>query len=261
MALEEIPGNGGGVIEFTRNGATAHREFICDWDEAAWISPKPGESHPDWPLLTVDKVRLEPLSTPHEDGFGRGYTEQRKVIVDYSLDYRRLTRGDPPRVTYTGGTEVLQTADGRVWDDINVTIDVEDASGAEVYPTLTYRIDMAVDDIPIDNITNLLGKINDAEFQGASAGSMLFTSFDATAEFDYEYSEWFFRVTYNFLWRNHSHNEVWRHPQREWDATNNDWKRDADGKYVYKAGTAGQGAWTTTTPVIYEEADFSVLLT
>lgn len=259
MALEEQYGSR--RIKYLRAGASGYREFYGDWADALLYAPKPGESWPGFADLTVEDVEVIPSGQQGSGGLGLEYTHAR-VKVNYSLDYTRVGLTSEPRLTYQGDTEVLFTATGRVYDDTGDKIDGDmDASDAVVYPTITYTMDLAVPSIPISAITTCLGKVNNAEFQGATAGSLLFLTLDAVAQYDYQTQDWYHRLTYSFLWRSeHTHNEIWRPPKRVWDDTAGDWARNADGTYQYVAGSAGDGAWTTTTPALYESADFSTLL-
>jgi len=256
-------------VEFTRDGARAHREFLCRWEEAQMLAPKPGEPHPWWPQLTVSNVRFEGFGKPTMTVFGARF-EMLRLLVDYSLEYRRPNLDDPPRITWEYASETLSVAAGRTWDDISKPIDYEELADAVVFPMRTLNIDLTVRTVPQAAIDSLVGKINDAQWTitgsdgqtlvDAAAETLLFQGAEQTGVWDFTDEHWYWRLCYRFLWRPRSHNELWRPPRRVWDAEAEDWARNEDGTYQYVDGPEGQGAWTTTTPKLYETGDFAALL-
>lgn len=258
MPLEELYGSR--ELTLTRNGASARRVFDGDWVDAIYNSPHPGDPYPNFAACTVDTVRITPTGQGLSTITGMEYTRAR-VEVEYTLDYRRVFRGDPPAVTWDMSSEALNTACGRAWDDgaHSDTIDIDDLSTAVVYPMMTLTIDVAVASLStteLGTIFALQGCINNAAFQGAAAETLLFEGATATAQFDYSDSSWYYRVTYRFLKRQRSHNYIWRPPERVWDTDTNDWARNSDGTYQY---TGVGGAWKKTTPVLYSTGDFTTL--
>jgi hypothetical protein len=279
MALKEQVGDGNGRIKLTRTGATCHREFLGLWSDTA---PVIGTPHPTFPYLLVDSVELVPEGAPMGTSDGVGTTENLRILVDYVYNYQRPKLGDPPRVNYEVVSEALLTGAGRVWDDCGEVVEAEDFSTATMYTQIRVTVDMAVDTLPLATVRALVNKVNDIAWQGAPAGCMLFESASAQAEFDWDTAVWYFRVQYTFLERDHPHNEIWRGPIPMRDSAGNimyyqgktqylDPPTNAEPDPTYtatatlvghpmpKAGTPGAAAWTTTTPKIYEDGDFTVL--
>jgi hypothetical protein len=262
MALSETYGSR--EITFTRTGASATRKFRGTRAEAMLYSPKPGEAFPGWEGLTVDSVKITPTGEQgtNPESLYDDYTAA-WVDVSYTMEFRKPTLGDPPSVTWDMSTEVLNTGAGRVYDDTGDKIDVEDLSTATVYPMMSIAYDFAVSAIPLTAIFAALGTVNSAEWQGCAAGTLLFEGASATAQYNYETQSWYHRLTYRFIKRMRSHNEIWRPGKRVFDKDLNnglgDYVKNADGTYQYVAGDDGEGAWTTTTPVLYESTDFKAL--
>lgn len=271
----ELVGDGNGYIDQTVNGATSHREFVCSWEEA-YSTNLMGTTHPRFPLLNVEHVRIVPLAGKGVDQDG-GRAELVRVEVDYAYNYKRPKVGDPPRVGYEIVSEALLTGQGRIWDDCHEVVESDDLSTATVYKSIRITTDMAVAAQPIETIKACVNCVNDSEWQGCAAGTVLFEDFKENAELDWDTNEWFFRTQYTFLKRDRPHNEVWRGPipkrvngiiqyyqgtDPDGDNYDADMAKDShpvpkDTNESYTPGIAG---WTTTTPKLYEEADFSAVL-
>lgn len=268
--LNELFGGSSGQISETRTGATARRELVCGWDEAFYYRPAPGTPHPEYPALTVDKVSMEPFGAPVSVN-GINKTEYRKIFVDYSLEYRKVVVGDPPRFSRNGRVEVLATGAGRVRDDTHAIIAADEMSATTLYPCADIVSDFAVTEIPLPTILAAIGKVNSVAFYGMAAGTVLFSSWGDTAQYDHDAGQWFFRLTYNFLWRSTHQNSVWFPPEfdrdvngniqyyQNKDATKPHYTTDAakTSRPVYKTGSVG--VWTTTSPKNYMEWDLNGL--
>lgn len=267
MAIYNLPESLGNLTElygsreltFSRNGAQGVRYFRGTWAQALLYAPKPGMPFPDWPELTVDRVNIQPAGQQGDGSTINAYTEA-MVQVDYTLEYRKPGLGDPPRYDWEFASEVLATGEGREWSSTGKKIDSEDLSTAVNYPLMTLVVNYAVPTIPITTIFGLVGKVNDDTFQGAAAGTLLFEGASASAQYNYDERAWYFRVTYRFLKRMHSHNEIWHPAEKEWDVDTQDWARDTDGAFIYKTGMPGTSYWDTTAPLLYESGDFDTLL-
>ena len=266
-----------GDSEFWLTGGRAHREFLAEWDEAFYLAPKPGEPHPDFPLLRVSRVRFEPQGVPYQSAWGNRHTH-RQIFVDYDFDYRNVPLGEEPRITHSGTVQVLNTCAGRERDDTGAKISIEDMTAATLYTAVEILIDCAVPDDPSSVVMPLLGHINNAEYQGFAIGTLLFLNYDTIHQYDYASEQWYYRLTYKLLYRGwidgaeRTHNEMYFAPEYDRDVDGNiryyqnkdsgapDYTTDAAlaSTPVYKSG-ADEGAWSTTTPKSYEEADFSGL--
>lgn len=267
-------------MNFTRRGASARRSFEGDWESAIAQCPKPGNSHPLYPMLTVDSVKFHPLGgglPEYAVGYGgaiAGVFNEVRVSVDYSLDYRKPGLNDPPRVTWSYANEVLSTCAGRVSDRTGRKIDQEDLASSTVYPMATVTIDMCLLQIPPAALGGLNSKINanpwvltwtdknglTETLLDVDAETLLYEAPETDAEYDFDNERWIHKLTYKFTWRPRSHNYYWEAPQRLWDEKTLDWKRNTDGSYQYVAGIAGVGDWATTTPKFYETGNFDLLI-
>lgn len=254
-------------ITFTRNGAEATRRWKDYYDNAVTNAPKPGDTLPGYPLLTVDTTTITPMGVAD---LGSGKDVWAEVEVKYSLEYRKPKVGDAPRVSIDFNSEVLNVAAGRTWvadDDTTPdrTIDAEELTAATVFPLLSVSCEYAVANVPIEDVSSLQGKVNDDDFEIPNAfggvtfgkGTVLIESASSTAQFDYDAQAWYYRMSYKFLVRGQGHNRLWRPKERQWDSTKGEWKRDSNtGEYLY---TGVGGYWALTDPLLYQEADFSII--
>lgn len=269
--LREVPGSG--ALEGTQNGMECRREFLCDWDERFVVCPKPGQADPQYPLLTVKTFRIEGEGAPVVTGFGNEY-ELARIFITYTFEYNRPKLGDPPSITWTGEVEYLKTGIGYVWDDTGEVIEDSDITVAQPSWIDTCVIDAPVATFPKATLDGIRGKVNDFTFEGIEAGCLYFSDYRANAERDWDTEQWYWRLTITLVQKPQSWNLVWRPPVPDVDADGNLMRyQDKDagaanyetdpakvGRLVYKSGTSETGAWTTTTPKAFEEADFSVLL-
>jgi hypothetical protein len=288
MPLKECPENW--EMEWTRTGASAHREFISQpGDDPAGLAPKPGEKHRLWDALTVHSVKFRGLGKPGFDALGNVTFESWRIIVDYSLEYKRPGRKDGPRVSWEYSCEALQTAGGRVWADTHKKIDPQDLTAVTFHPMMNVTIDVVMPDPPWGDIAALTGKINasawvvyDIPIKGkdpkvildVEAETLLFEGAQVTAEYNFETESWDTRLTYKFVWRPQSQNLAWRNPLYELDEENNiqyyqgkwpalpNYRRDSTlwNTPVFEEGAAGVPAWAATDPPTYETGDFAPLL-
>jgi hypothetical protein len=292
MPLKECPENW--EMEWTRTGASAHREFISQpGDDPAGLAPKPGEKHRLWDALTVHSVKFRGLGKPGFDALGNVTFESWRIIVDYSLEYKRPGRKDGPRVSWEYSCQVLETSGGRVWADTLKKIARDDVVTATFYPMMNVTIDMVMADPPWSSIQALVGKINtsawlvyDIPIKGAEpkvilnveAETLLFEGAQVTAEYNFDTSSWDTRLTYKFVWRPQSHNLAWRDPE---------YKLNGDGEIQYYQGVdagksnfttnhalvnrpvfeddydsvhPGVGGWAHLTPELYLTGDFAALI-
>jgi hypothetical protein len=292
MAVKECPE--AWEMKFTRAGASAHRELICDdWKTAYTDAPKPGEKYTGFELLTVDSVQFRGLGKPQIGPMGVPIFERARIIVDYTLEYKKPGRKDGPRVSWEYSCQVLETSGGRVWADTLKKIARDDVVTATFYPMMNVTIDMVMADPPWSSIQALVGKINtsawlvyDIPIKGAEpkvilnveAETLLFEGAQVTAEYNFDTSSWDTRLTYKFVWRPQSHNLAWRDPE---------YKLNGDGEIQYYQGVdagksnfttnhalvnrpvfeddydsvhPGVGGWAHLTPELYLTGDFAALI-
>lgn len=272
--LKELKGSN--VVDTTLTGGRATRIFMCEWDEAPthmrylWAQP-----HPEFTFLRPKGIRLEPMGAPQRGVGGVGRYSHRKIVVEYSFDYRDVPLGEDPRVTVTARSMVLQTGAGRTYSDTGEMIDsVDDQVGITITIPI-YTFDCAVATDPTSIITALVDKVNNDTHAGFAAGTLLFQDdFQVIQQYWHETESWYFRLTYSLAYNANGHNRVWRPPiylpdadgnvpqyYQDQDAAKANYTVDAAlvGRPVYKSGASGTGAWTDVDPVYFGEADFSVL--
>ncbi|MCE5200849.1 MAG: hypothetical protein ABFD54_05990 [Armatimonadota bacterium] len=274
MSVRELFNGNSGRIKETVKGCTCHREFIGPWDEVFLGAPKINSPHPLYPYMTVKEREFVPEGAPVLTGWGN-QTELCRCILDYTFEYQRPKFGDPPRLSWKTESEALMTGQGRVWDDCGEVVEATEFSAATSFTMINFTADLAVVEFPISTILACINKVNDTSWQGCDAGTVLFKDFSEQAEWDPETQAWYYRAQYEFLWRSRPHNEVWRGPipkrdstgyilyYQNTDADGDNYTTDATktGHPVPKGGVAGEWAWTSLTPAIYESADFSQLVT
>lgn len=274
MSVRELFNGNSGRIKETVKGATCHREFIGPWDEVFQDAPKINSPHPLYPYMVVKEREFVPEGAAVLTGWGN-QTELLRCILDYTFEYQRPKLGDPPRLSWKTETEALMTGQGRKWGDCDEIIEATDFSAAMPFVMIDFTADVAVAELPLPTIMACLNHVNDAQWQGCDVGTVLFKDFNEQAEWDPETATWYYRAQYEFLWRSRPHNEIWRGPIPMRDSSGNimyyqntdpsgeNYTSDATkaGHPVPKSGLAGEYAWTTTTPVIYESADLTQVVT
>jgi hypothetical protein len=262
-------------VELTLMGGTATRVFKAEWDEVEGaIMSLMGAPHPEFPMLKARRMRLSPLGPPNATPFGNQYSH-RKITVSYEFNYNDVPLGEEPRVTITGKSEVLNTGAGRVYSDTGEMIDSVDANVGIPYVTCIFTMDCAMPASPTSLISGLVNKVNNAEFAGKAAGTLLMLDdFNIIQQWDYETQAWYHRLTYSLAYRTSGHNQVWRPPMYEpnkkgelpqyyqgKDPAADNYTLDTTliGRPVYKTGDSGTGAWTDANPPFYTTGDFSGL--
>ena len=256
-------------LVFTRKGGTAHRRFYTTWDAALQYFPAPGTPLAYYPALRVDKVKIDGAGEPFITGIGDAGFTHAYVDVEYAMEYKDPHLGEPARVTFDVGVELLNTCIGRRWwkqelgDPAPPAIDIEDVAQAVPYSMDTAKMDMVVDSPPWDTIDSVKGKINsaewdckilDGEIRTVPAECSYCEGASVDGEYNYNEQKWCWRVSYKFSIKSRSWNEVWWTGQRQVDSNSPDgWAHDPETRaYIY----AKPGDWVSPDPALYETADF-----
>jgi hypothetical protein len=274
VAFEELDGSP--RFRIAEAGSTAVRRFLVAWADwpgfarelLGWYRVVAGSlsfvapSHvlldnlivaelsvDPWPEEKITSGPLSSLASSPNDYPHALVTATYRTIYDQN----NLSRKDLPPVP--SGTILTYTADlaaeyltipGRVWrwddppDDPPVP---EDVNPGLLVPSGAYQLNWRrVPLPPWTAIRSLRGKVNDAPFVGAPAGTVLFLGARATRQFHFLEDGGFWRVEYAFLESTRtlaSGTQVgWNYFYKETAVAGEHWVaiRDADGRTPYQSG-------------------------
>jgi hypothetical protein len=263
---------GTGRIEYSRDRVTLEERYMCDYADWQTYAPTIGSQHSTYSALRCSNVSIEGVGTITQES---GQTTYQYAVI--TATYEAAVQGEPipgapARIRWQGEVEWLKTAVGYRWTDTNEIIEDDEVSIALPFPHATLAIECACYNNPLQTLFALSGKVNAYEWRGNAPESLLLTQYTVVPTADLA-GRTYYVWTAEMLWRPISHNQIWRPPSPDVNADGT-WARyqgrdpnmpnytsDASkiGRLVYKSGTAGQGAWTTTTPRLYESADYSAL--
>jgi len=259
-------------------GFTATRKFLADWSQrAAAVKEILGDgytyggsgpwAYPNQPGIVAARVRVSPftddiqsvtLSDPESDI--NAYDNYALIVVNYEPGEleQNLPNEDPNdeiepevgyltyRQTYAGANRVIPGHAIRWKSDSEPPADANFAHFHRMTDIVHHLTWHRVPEPPLAAIRALINFVNDAEFWGMPAGTVLFDG--ATIEREYLLSEFFdrpkqfFVVTYNFVERRIFDGAGafiggWQYEYRS-DPGNEGWNEivDADGKNLYPAG-------------------------
>ncbi len=277
VSFEELEGSP--RIQIREEGTEAQRFFRIDWDDwpdfarelvghykvtgDAFSFIEPIE-FPGFPNLIVSQLEIEPFEPSRPDGAkvitlrsgaNRYLDGGARITAMYTT---RFDRDNQPRAEMpqpVDGTYLTYSADlgadymatpGRNWNWDAPPGDPK--VGADVNPgllipqgafQLTWR---RVALPPWDTIRQLRGKVNQAQFMGAPAETVLFLGAKATREFQFVEDGGYWRIEYHFL---ENTKELttgakvgWNHFHKETSVAGEHWVaiEDADGTRPYKSG-------------------------
>lgn len=248
MARIELVGSG--KITITRTGRTGYRYYKCTWAERYTVAPLIGESFSIAdPELRCSQLDFDPLGKPT----GVDTYTYCRITAAYTTD--QLDTGADPKYSYDFGGEALQTVEGRTWDSDGKPCDIPLST---FYPLISFSLTFVTLAWDTTTVFNAIGKVNSALWLGAPAGYVLLEGVNAENEYQPDgTTRW--RITYRFLYRQRSHNEVYRPPKYVTDS----WGRptlDAAGhKTILTAGKWDTPLDASSDP-LYESTDFSVLV-
>jgi hypothetical protein len=229
----------------SKDGITATRLFKSDWAERYLVAPKIGE-----PFDASDPILCQCRCIGRTfEGIGSvtqtGEYTQCKITARYST--LALDTSSLPIESFEFAAEALECALGRTWQE---TGSMCKTPQAVFIPRLEPVFEFVTESFNRVTIANMVGKLNNSEWMGYPAETLIFEGCSIRQEYSVEgESRW--RVILKFLHRPISHNVVWRAPEMEY----ND-----DNKLVPVAGIDGTGGWDRLIPDLYETADFNELI-
>lgn len=267
---------GGSPIErYGLNGFTARREFLIAWEDrdafAAEVLGKAtsfgGSSwafYPGKPSVFAVKLRFEPFDpkspdvqsltdlTVHLNSYANSFAT---AVVDYKT-VNQQDRDDGPAnetgtsLTYrmTFGAEVhTLSQNGWSWVGSPSSPLAADLVVERRIPTTQHELTWSqVVNPPWDTIRGLQGTLNNAEFLGCTAGTLLFEGAEANklfrADFEAGASAFAWKIRYLFRERSVKHGGQtfgWNH--------------------FYRDSPAGWDTLTNGAELVYDSADFSAL--
>jgi hypothetical protein len=173
--------------------------------------------------------------------------------------------------------EVLDTTKTCKWDTAGTTCDIPVST---IYPKLVWVMSMKRATSTVDAIKQAEGKLNDRTFRGFPAETLLLESASVHHQWDDNGVLTGVDVSYRFVQRFRSHNEVWREARQKLvngvpqyyqtaDNTKPNYNPDPnmDSEPVYVDGPAGTPGWDKpyymdgeTKKYRYDTCDFATLL-
>ena len=278
VSFEELAGSP--TVRVTERETLAVRAFRVAWDDwpalarelvgsysrvgCAFLFQPPIE-FPSLPNLVVSEIEVEPfapdsprgeLVTSLASGTNRYPDGGARVTATYraAYDARNALRGDMPTIpsgtylTFAGELSAeTQSTPGRIWH-YAVTgspILAADTNPSVVIPTGSYRLSWhRVPAPPWDTIRSLRGKVNQATFLGAPAGTVLFLGATLTPRFPLAEAGQLWTIQYAFAERTvplASGSGGWNHVYKEQAVSGDHWIPIADdsGNPPYRAGDFG----------------------
>lgn len=222
----------GTIIEFddsgehtwTPTGWTGKKHYACRWSERFQRAPQPSAAFSaDMTFLRLVECTFSPMGAADSNG----NTEYCEINASYES---RIPWEDPVE-TIEGTSEVLEVTEGRTW--------LSDAAActskqAIPYGMIVWKLQLYQPSVNRAALYAVMNKLNNAPWYGVPTGLLLFENFNIDTSWGIDGQRTTI-VTYQFLWRDHDHNEVWR-PD--------------------KPGAAG---WDKTNPLLYGYADFNQL--
>jgi hypothetical protein len=212
----------------SRRGMYAYRRFMCLWSERYLLAPALGSAYPDGTHLRLTETRCKPAGRTKSGVPGDEYD-----LAIIECQYATLTGpDDAPASTWEGTCEILEVGGGRTWTTGGAAIEQQiNKKFSKCIEIVEYSV--ATESLGTE-LVSLQGCVNDDVFRGQAAGRVLYDTFTSRQEWNPDLLIYCSRVFLRFVINpDRSHNEVWR---------------------------ADTGAFDTTSPLLYTEADLSPLI-
>ena len=213
----------------TNNGITGQRKYLTDWADKDDASlPSLGDAFPDFANCLAVSKKVDPYGATT----GGGGTEKAMITFGYSTAQESTPTSTTVETMEIGGEAI--TAPTGKYAFTTGGKDVPEPP-AELFPQVILVKSKSFSSSQLDDILNLVGKLNDASFESKAAGLWLFLGASARHEktntgadqWNYDYRFQFKEVDTGKGW-----NYIWNKYTPDWD---------------------------TTDPLLFQSGDFSTL--
>lgn len=222
----------GEIIEFddsgshtwTPTGWVGTKHYACNWSERFTRAPAAGAGFSaDMPWLRLVECRFDPLGSADSNGLTQW--------CEITAAYESRIPWEEPVETMEGTSEVLEVTEGRTWGSDATACN---SKQAVPYGMVVWKLSLYQTSVNKAALYAVMNKLNNAEWYGIPTGLLLFENFNIDTTWGIDGNKTTI-VTYQFLWRDHDHNEIWR-PDK-----------------------IGGANWDYTDPLLYGYADFTSL--
>lgn len=252
---------------------TAVRKFVCKWEDRMSYPPKLGQVHPNHPEIRCTDRDFHgegPAQPSIADPSGVGTCLHTYAFV--TCTYERMSTQDTDVLwDFHGGTEVLEVGLGRYWRYAGT---VCDQSITITSPFITARASkvMLSDPRKLGWSMECMGRVNAYYWQPTlnsprfGPETLLYLYPDVEEWYDAERSAaigspvYFYRCSFNFLWRPCGHNIQWRAPRQAYDEVGAPLVDPTTGDPIFVEGIAGVPGWDYPVPRLYQIADFGPMM-
>jgi len=208
----------------SRHGHSAYRRTRCRWVDRYLAYTFLGTPYFDNYWMRCVEVGIKRLGIS-------GDPDQDEAEVE--LRYATLTGPeDAPSSALDFGIEILEVGGGRTWTTGGAAVDIPLSL---VIPFMEEIIEVSTLEVPVGALWACLGKINAYTWRGWPANCVMFQPPASRTEWDPDLIRYRSRLAFYFKIGPRSWNEAWN---------------------PVKTGGAG---WDTTSPLLFETADFSML--
>ena len=248
VAFQELGGSP--VEQYDANGFSARREFLIAWEDrdafavevlgaAARHGGQGGTAYPGKGMAAAVEVKYEPVDTEHPDsqeigllaaGLNSYSGSFAKAVVTYGTIAARDRLDGPQNEAGTHLTYSLSHAVGDATVRPGGWQWIDNSQPISTYYKLSKRVPVSVHYLTWHNVINppwsiiheLQGTVNNAEFLGCPAGTVLFDGAEAEKTFRAEFagseSPFAWKIKYIFRERSIKHSASvygWNHIYRE----------------------------------------------